>query len=67
MTDHPSTDWDFDVEFAAALESVPDDQFDPARFVPGVGPLSADVMLVGEAPGKREVAEGEPFVGQAGN
>ncbi|MDS0475539.1 uracil-DNA glycosylase [Natrinema sp. 1APR25-10V2] len=67
MSDRPTTDWAFDDEFADALETVPDDQFDRERFVPGVGPLSADVMLVGEAPGKQEVDQGEPFVGQAGN
>ncbi|QLG48826.1 uracil-DNA glycosylase [Natrinema halophilum] len=67
MTDQPTSDWKFDVEFADALEAVPDDQFDRDRFVPGVGPLSADVMLVGEAPGKQEVNQGEPFVGQAGD
>ncbi|WP_265109759.1 uracil-DNA glycosylase [Halosolutus halophilus] len=67
MTDQPSTDWAFETAFADALDAVPDDHHDPDRFVPGVGPLSADVMLVGEAPGGREVAEGEPFVGQAGS
>ncbi|WP_408957591.1 uracil-DNA glycosylase family protein [Natrinema sp. 74] len=66
MSDQPATDWEFETEFADALEAVPDDQFDRERFVPGVGPLSADVMLVGEAPGKQEVEQGEPFVGQAG-
>ncbi|MFC4439765.1 MULTISPECIES: uracil-DNA glycosylase [Natrialbaceae] len=66
MTDRESTDWEFDTVFADALETVPDDQFDPERFVPGVGPLSAEVVLVGEAPGEQEVAQGEPFVGQAG-
>ena len=66
VTDEP-TDWKFEDVFADALESVPDDQFDRERFVPGVGPLSADVMLVGEAPRSQEVREGEPFVGQAGN
>ncbi|PCR92636.1 uracil-DNA glycosylase [Natrinema ejinorense] len=66
MTDQPATDWEFAVAFADALEAVPADQFEPERFVPGVGPLSADVMLVGEAPGEQEVAQGEPFVGQAG-
>ncbi|WP_222918502.1 uracil-DNA glycosylase [Natrinema sp. SYSU A 869] len=66
MTDQPSTDWEFKTVFADALEAVPDDQFDPDRFVPGIGPLSADVMLIGEAPGKQEVNQGEPFVGQAG-
>jgi DNA polymerase len=66
MGDQTSTDWEFEQVFADALERVPDDQFDREEFVPGVGPLSADVMLVGEAPGKQEVDQGEPFVGQAG-
>lgn len=66
MTDQHATDWDFDDEFADEIERVPDEQFDRERFVPGAGPLSAEVMLVGEAPGKREVERGEPFVGQAG-
>ncbi|WP_254531180.1 uracil-DNA glycosylase [Natrinema gelatinilyticum] len=64
MTDQ--IEWEFETEFANALEAVPDDQYDRERFVPGVGPLSADVMLIGEAPGKQEVEQGEPFVGQAG-
>jgi uracil-DNA glycosylase len=34
--------------------------------VPGIGNPDADVMVVGEAPGEREDAEGEPFVGPAG-
>lgn len=59
------TDWE--TTFADALDSVPDEHHDPDRFVPGVGPLSADVLLVGEAPGEQEVARGEPFVGQAGS
>jgi len=32
----------------------------------GVGPLPADVLLVGEAPGKSEDLRGVPFVGKAG-
>lgn len=40
--------------------------FDRERFVPAVGPLDAEVMLVGEAPGADEVKEREPFVGRAG-
>ena len=66
MTGKTPPDWEFDTEFADALNGVTDEHFDPERFVPGVGPLSADVMLVGEAPGGQEVEEGEPFVGQAG-
>ena len=34
--------------------------------VPGVGDPNADFMCVGEAPGANEDAQGEPFVGQAG-
>ena len=38
-----------------------------SRIVNGVGPPDADVVFVGEAPGEREDAEGEPFVGRSGN
>ena len=31
-----------------------------------VGPCPARIMIVGEAPGEREVAEGQPFVGYSG-
>jgi DNA polymerase len=34
--------------------------------VPGTGPLSAEIMLIGEAPGAREDDRGEPFVGPSG-
>src|SRR5437879_722491 len=34
--------------------------------VPGYGPPDAKVMIVGEAPGKQEEAEGRPFVGPSG-
>lgn len=57
---------DFETEFEAELAAVPEEHFDPSQFVPSVGPLDADVMLVGEAPGADEVEQGEPFVGQAG-
>lgn len=35
-------------------------------FVPGEGPLDAKVMLVGQAPGAQEDAEGRPFIGRSG-
>jgi uracil-DNA glycosylase family 4 len=35
--------------------------------VPGEGPLDADVMFIGEAPGANEDKQGRPFVGAAGN
>jgi len=36
------------------------------QLVPGEGPVTAPVMIVGEAPGAREDAQGRPFVGAAG-
>lgn len=34
--------------------------------VPGEGPCPAEIMLIGEAPGKYEDESGRPFVGRAG-
>ena len=34
--------------------------------VPGVGSANAEIVFIGEAPGKSEDARGEPFVGAAG-
>lgn len=34
--------------------------------VPGSGPASAEIMLIGEAPGAREDEQGLPFIGPAG-
>ena len=36
------------------------------QVVPGTAPVGAEVLLVGEAPGAREDAAGEPFVGRSG-
>jgi len=36
------------------------------RFIPGDGPDDADVLCVGEAPGKEEDKTGIPFIGKAG-
>ncbi len=36
------------------------------RTVPGSGPLTARLMLIGEGPGQREDEQGIPFVGRAG-
>lgn len=57
---------DFAELFSDELAAIPDDLFDRSKFVGGVGPLDADVVFVGEAPGKQEVERGEPFVGNAG-
>ena len=35
-------------------------------FVPGVGPLDAKIMIIGEAPGREESIQGKPFVGRSG-
>ena len=37
------------------------------RAVPGVGPVNAPIMFIGEAPGFHEDQQGIPFVGAAGN
>lgn len=37
------------------------------QIVNGTGPVDADLMFVGEAPGGQEDREGEPFVGRAGS
>ena len=36
------------------------------KAVPGKGNFDADVIFVGEAPGRNEDIHGEPFVGAAG-
>ncbi len=35
--------------------------------VPGEGPIDAELMFIGEAPGLNEDRQGRPFVGQAGH
>lgn len=66
MTEDTDTDREFETTFEEVLTEVPDEAFDRSRFVPGAGPLDAALVFVGEAPGEREVEEGEPFVGSAG-
>ena len=34
--------------------------------VPGIGDKNADIVFIGEAPGKNEDLHGEPFIGTAG-
>ena len=36
------------------------------KFVPGRGPVNAKIVVVGEAPGRQEEAQGLPFVGPSG-
>ena len=50
----------------ARCERCPDLYSTRTQTVFGVGPLSADLGFVGEAPGADEDAQGEPFVGRAG-
>ena len=37
------------------------------KTVPGEGNPNADIMIIGEAPGKNEAEQGKPFIGRAGN
>ncbi len=57
---------EFEATFADVLDGVPEAHMDHEQFVPGHGPFDAAVVLVGEAPGAREVEQGLPFVGPAG-
>ena len=38
-----------------------------SRIVNGVGPIDAELLFVGEAPGRNEDEGGEPFVGRSGD
>ena len=38
-----------------------------SRIVDGVGPADADLLFVGEGPGRHEDERGEPFVGRSGD
>jgi DNA polymerase len=38
-----------------------------SRIVNGVGPVDAELLFVGEAPGRQEDETGEPFVGRSGD
>lgn len=40
--------------------------YENSIFVPSDGPEQADVVLVGEAPGRNEAREGKPFIGASG-
>jgi uracil-DNA glycosylase family 4 len=57
-------------EIADAIRNHRPCGFEPCEtctnFVPGEGPAPADVMVVGEAPGRNEDEQGRPFVGRAG-
>ncbi len=65
---HPSTDWTYEALREAALACVKCPHL--VRFrtqvVFGVGNPKAELMFIGEAPGADEDAQGEPFVGRAG-
>ena len=62
---------DFDSELKRYKEKIQDCLncslgYKRKNFVFGVGNPNADIVFVGEAPGKNEDLEGEPFVGRAG-
>jgi DNA polymerase len=56
-----------DVPCVTDCERCPDLVESRSRIVNGVGPTDAALQFVGEAPGAREDAEGEPFVGRSGD
>jgi DNA polymerase len=55
-------------ELASRIASCPDCDLckTRTRSVPGEGPDTASILLVGEGPGFHEDQQGRPFVGQAG-
>jgi DNA polymerase len=55
-----------DADVEGRIDAVPPEHYDDETFVPGVGPMDAPMMIVGEAPGAQEVEQGAPFVGNAG-
>ena len=62
---------DVDPEFTELYEEIADCPNCPlartrTQTVPGMGPASAEIMFIGEAPGAREDEQGLPFVGPAG-
>jgi uracil-DNA glycosylase family 4 len=65
---HASADWTFEALRGAALACVrcPHLVRSRTQVVFGVGNPKAELMFVGEAPGAEEDAQGEPFVGRAG-
>lgn len=54
-------------DIVAEIEACPECKRDKiGRAVPGEGNPDADVMFIGEAPGKTEAETGRPFVGRSG-
>lgn len=47
-------------------QDFPESPWQDSRFVPGEGPHDAKIVILGEAPGKQENAQGRPFVGGSG-
>lgn len=63
MSNKNSSDFNF---YEAALVKRTELFKDCTNIVVGVGNPNADILFVGEAPGKNEDLQGEPFVGAAG-
>jgi len=57
----------FDGLCVADCRQCPDLVGSRSRIVNGVGPGDADLLFVGEGPGKNEDEQGEPFVGRSGS
>jgi uracil-DNA glycosylase family 4 len=58
--------WDVLAAAARACRACPELAATRIQVVPGVRGESAEVLLVGEAPGAQEDAQGVPFVGRSG-
>ena len=64
--DTASLSWDELLQRIACCTRCPLHQ-DRIQAVPGIGDRAADWIFIGEAPGKDEDEQGEPFVGRAGS
>jgi len=65
MNDRPQADSLVELEHQFQ-QAVADQVAAGEQLVFGEGPSDASLMLIGEAPGRREAATGRPFVGAAG-
>ena len=63
--DYASLSYEEVVKIAQKCEKCPLSK-GRTKVVFGTGPVPCDLMLIGEAPGADEDAQGEPFVGRAG-
>ena len=63
----PDDCWDESALSVTGCQRCPELVASRSQIVDGVGPMDADLLFVGEAPGATEDEQGEPFVGRSGD